>query len=60
MTDDYHILGYEGELEVKVTNNLFDAVDIIKRLRKAGKKVVVASNITESDDFINRVRRIYR
>lgn len=57
---DYTIIGYK-ELETKETNNLFDAIDIIKRMEKKGLKVsVIHGSLTDSDYFIQGVRKIYR
>lgn len=58
---DYLVIAIEGDLEKKATSNLFDAIDIIERFKKAGKTVYVAtSGLTEGDDFIKRVRALYR
>lgn len=58
---DYLIIAIEGEIEKKATSNLFDAIDIIERLKKAGKTVYVANGgLAPADDFIKRVRALYR
>lgn len=57
---DYTIIGYR-ELESEGTNNLFDAVDIIKRLVEKGLKVaVVSGSLTDSEEFVQRVNRLFR
>ncbi len=58
---DYLVIALEGEIEKKATRNLFDAIDIIERFKKAGKTVYVAQgSLSEGDAFIKRVRALYR
>lgn len=57
---EYTIIGYR-ELETKETRNLFDAIDIIKRMEKKGLTVsVVHGPLTDAEEFTRRVRRIYQ
>ena len=58
---DYIIIAVEGEIEKYDTSNLIDATELIRRWEKAGKTVyVVQGTLSEGDDFVKRVRRLYR
>ena len=58
---DYLVIALEGTVEKRGTSNLFDAIDIIERFKKTGKTVyVVQGSLSDGDEFIERVRRLYR
>jgi len=56
---EYHIIATDDEFEE--SDNLFDIMDIIKRLKKSGKNVYVfTGNKISGDKFVERVKRLYR
>lgn len=56
----YTIIGHKEKLETKETNNLIDALDIIKRMEKKGLKVSVSrGSLTDAEEFTRCVRRLY-
>lgn len=59
MMGEYYIITLEEDF--KETNNLFDACDMIKKLLKKGKRVVVISgNKIDGEQFLENVRRAFR